>query len=33
MNFITFLVDLTYFPPKKYVIAGNIHGTSEEKIK
>ncbi len=24
---------LTYFSPKKYVIAGNIYGMSEEKIK
>ena len=33
MKFIMFLVVLTCFPPKKYVIAGNIHGMSEEKIK
>ncbi len=33
MNFITFLVVLTYFSRKKYAIAGNIYGMSEEKIK
>ena len=33
MNFITFLVVLTYFSPKEYVIPGNIYGKSEEKIK
>ena len=33
MNFITFLVVLTYFSPKKYVIAGDIYVMSEEKIK
>ena len=30
---ITFLVVLTYFSPKMYVIAGNIYGKSEEKIE
>ncbi len=30
MNFITFFVVLTYFSPKKYVIAGNIYGMPEE---
>ncbi len=33
MDFITFLVVLTYFSPKKYVIAGNMYGMSEKKIK
>ena len=33
MYFITFLVVLTYFSPKKYAIAGNIYGMLEEKIK
>ncbi len=33
MDFITFLVVLTYFSPKKYVITGNIYGMSEEIIK
>ncbi len=32
-SFITFLVVLTYFLPKKYAIAGNIYCMSEEKIK
>ncbi len=33
MNFMTFFQVLTYFSPKKYAVAGNIYGMSEEKIK
>ncbi len=33
MNFMSFLVVLTYFSPKKYAIAADIYGMLEEKIK
>ncbi len=33
MDFITFLVVLTYCSPKKYEIKGNIYGMLAEKIK